>query len=130
MTEFHVPETKKLILSVNDKPTMEQPMYQWFFDNGVALIRARSTATAMELLRRAKYDAVITNLRRVESGHKNDNAGIDLVQQVRRANQHVPIFIYTMNIDQPTRQSALSSGATHITANPTELQSLLKKHIF
>ncbi len=129
MSEFHIPETEKIVLSVNDSPTMEQPMFQWFYENGVALVRARSTAKAMELLGRAQYDAVITNLRRFENGSKNDNAGIDLLQQIRRMGQDIPVFIYTMNIDQATRQSALSSGATYITANPTELQSMLKKHI-
>ena len=129
MSEFHIPETEKLVLSVNDSPTMEQPMFQWFYENGVALVRARSTAKAMELLGRAQFDAVITNLRRFENGNKNNSAGIELAQQIRRINQSIPIFVYTMNIDQPIRQSALASGVTYITTSPAELQSMLKTHI-
>ena len=30
MSQFHIPETEKIVLSVNDSPTMEQPMFQWF----------------------------------------------------------------------------------------------------
>ena len=129
MSEFHIPETQKIILSVNDSPTMEQPMFQWFYENGVALVRARSTAKAMELVGRAQFDAVITNLRRVENGSKNNNAGIELTQQIRRINPNIPVFVYTMNIDQTVRQSALASGVTYITTSPTELQTMLKKHI-
>lgn len=129
MSEFHIPETQKIILSVNDSPTMEQPMFQWFYENGVALVRARSTAKAMELLGRAQFDAVVTNLHRFENGSKNNNAGIELTQQIRRINPNIPVFVYTMNIDQTVRQSALASGVTHITTSPTELQSMLKRYL-
>jgi hypothetical protein len=59
MPDVRIPETHKLVLSVNDKPTMEQGMFQWLYDHGVAIVRARSMAKAMELLGRAHYDAVI-----------------------------------------------------------------------
>lgn len=129
MSDFHIPETEKIILSVNDSPTMEQPMFQWFYENGVALVPARSTAKAMELLSRVQFDAIVTNLRRFENGSKNNDAGIDLTQQIRRINPSIPIFVYTMNIDQSVRQSALASGVTYITTSPTELQSMLKRHL-
>ncbi len=109
---------------------MEQSMFQWLYDRGAAIVRARSTAKATELLGRAHYDAVITNLRRVEYGPKHNTAGIELTQQIRRVNPHLPIFIYTLNIDLPTRQFALSSGATLITANPMELEVALKQYDF
>lgn len=130
MPEVLLPETQKFLLSVSDSSSMEQSLYQWLHENGVVIVRAGSTEKAMELLGRAQYNAVITNLRRVESGRKNDDAGIELTQQIRRSSPHVPIFIYTMNIDLATRQSALASGATMITTNPTELRSGLKKYDF
>ena len=130
MPEVLLPETRKFLLSVNDDTSMEQSLYQWLHENGVVIVRARSTEKAMELLGRAQYNAVITNLRRLEAGSKNNNAGIELTQQIRRISPHVPIFIYTMNIDAATRQSALASGATMITTNPTELKSGLKKYGF
>lgn len=129
MPDIHLPETQKIVLSVNDSATMGQDIFNWFYQNGVTLVRARSTARAMELLGRAQFDAVISNLRRFENGAQNNNAGIDLVQQIRRVNPSIPVFIYTMNIDQATRQSATSSGVNVITTNPTELQAALKKHV-
>ena len=83
----------------------------------------------MELLGRAQFDAVITYLRRFENGSSNINAGVELTQQIRRINSQIPIFVYTMNIDQSVRQSALASGVTYITTSPTELQSMLKRHL-
>src|SRR5688572_14085318 len=110
MANVHVPETRKIVLSVNDSPTMAEEMWQWLHQRGVAIIRASSTANAMALLGRAQFDAVITNLRRVEPGapQKNNNAGIDLTQQIRRVNAHLPVFVYTLNIDQQTRDSAMN----------------------
>jgi DNA-binding NarL/FixJ family response regulator len=128
MSHVSVPETKRIVLHVNDSPGVEQNMFQWLFERGVALLRANSTAAALELLGRARCDAVITNLRRFEYGAKakNNNAGIELTQMIRRSDPHIPIFIYTMNIDQATRESAQRSGATLITTSPTELQAALK----
>jgi DNA-binding NtrC family response regulator len=130
MREVRIPETHKLLLFINDQPTMEQSTYQWLYTRGVAIVRARSTAKAMELLGRAHYDAVITNLRRVEHGCKNNHAGIELTQQIRRLKPHLPIVIYTLNIDLPTRQVAMLSGATLLTGNPLELQAALKQYGF
>ena len=129
MPDIHLPETQKIVLSVNDSATMGQDMFQWFYENGLTLVRARSTGRAMELLNRAQFDAVISNLRRFENGAQNNNAGIDLVQQIRRVNTSIPVLIYTMNIDHATRQSATSSGANFITTSPAELQAALKKHV-
>ena len=127
MTRVLLPESTQFLLSVNDDPTMEQGLFDWLYENGTVIVRARSTAKAMELLGCANYSAVITNLRRFEFGGMNDNAGIELTQQLRRVNAHVPIFIYTINIDGATRQLALSSGATMITADPAKLQAGLKE---
>jgi hypothetical protein len=84
----------------------------------------------MELLGRAHYDAVITNLRRVEHGCKNNYAGIELTQQIRRLKPHLPFVIYTLNVDLPTRQVAMFSGATLLTANLMELHATLKPYGF
>src|SRR5205823_4198578 len=109
-----VPETRKILLWVNDEPSMSQERWDWLQQRGGAILAARSTAHAMELLERARCDAVITNLRRDEGGGKNNNAGVDLTQRIRRVHPHLPVLIYTMNIDVATRQLAFSSGATLI----------------
>ncbi len=132
MADVQIPETNKIILKVSDKASTEHGMFNWLQERGVAIVQAGSTAKAMELLERYQYlfDAVITNLRRIEPGSKikNNNAGIELTQQIRRFNQKIPIFIYTLNIDHAIRVSAKDSGVTVITTNPIELQDALKKY--
>ena len=128
MSRVPVPESRLFVLSVNDDPTMDQEMYQWLYNGGVVIVRAHSTTKAMELLGRTHFNAVITNLRRIEFGSKNNNAGIELTQQIRRMNAHLPIIIYTMNLDAPTRQMAMHSGATLVTTNFAELQAELRKY--
>ena len=128
MPKKNLTETQKFLLWVNDHLTMDEKRYQSFSENGVVVVCAASTAKAMELFSRARYDAVVTDLRRLEHGQKKDNAGIELAQQIRRANNHIPILIYTINIDSSIIESAKRSGATVITTNPLELDAALKEH--
>lgn len=121
-------ETTKLLLWVNDNLAMDESRYQGFLSNGVSVVCAATTGKAIELFGRAQYDAIITDLRRQEYGQKNDNAGIELTQQIRRTNGHIPIFIYTINLDSLIVDLAKRSGATLITANPAEFDNTLRQH--
>ena len=128
MSKVILAETTKFLLFVNDNLAINQDRFKKLINHGVVIASARSTAKALELLGRAQYDAVLSDLRRVEHGRKNDNAGIELTLQIRRNNPHIPIFIYSINIDFATRQFALSGGATLVTDNPAELESGLRKY--
>jgi DNA-binding response OmpR family regulator len=130
MSKVAIEETRRIILSVNDSPTMGKEMFDWFQDRGVAVVRARSTAKAMEWFRRIAFDAIISNLRRFENNMQGNHAGIELAKLVRIDNKQVPIFIYTSNVDAATRQLALMSGATSVATLPGELQTELKKRGF
>ncbi len=117
-----VPETRKLLLSVSDKTTMDEDIWQWLFKHGVAIVRANSTRKALELLGRAQYDAVLSNLRRKEDGVPNPDAGIELAAQVRRINPYLPVIIYTFNPARAKVQAAMDCGASLVTVNPIELK--------
>lgn len=121
----NMPETRKIFLSVNDNPTMNGELWGWLYSRGVIQVRAHSTAKALDFMSRCQFDGVISNLRRVENGRQNPQAGIELAQNLRRINPGLPIAIYTMNIDSTTRNAALHAGANLITVNPDELKQWL-----
>jgi CheY-like chemotaxis protein len=128
MSKKKLLETSKLLLWVNDNLSMDESRYQGFLSKGVSIVCAASTGKAIELFGRAQYDAIVTDLRRQEYAQKNDNAGIELTQQIRRTNGHIPVFIYTINIDASLVDLAKRSGATLITTNPAELDNALRQH--
>ena len=121
-------ETNKFILWVNDHLSLDEGRYHSFMGKGVIVVCAASTGKAIDLFGRARYHAVVTDLRRLEYGQKNDSAGIELTRQIRTNNSHIPIFIYTMNIDSSVVSLAKRAGATMITTNPVELDAALRQH--
>jgi CheY-like chemotaxis protein len=128
MAKKKLTETNKFILWVNDHLSLDEDRYHGFMEKGVIVVCAASTGKAIDLFGRARYDAVVTDLRRLEYGQKNDSAGIELTQQIRTNNNHIPIFIYTMNIDSSVVNLAKRAGATMITTNPVELDAALRQH--
>ena len=104
---------------------MNGELWDWLYSRGVIQVRAYSTAKALDCMSRCQFDGVITNLRRMENGRQNLQAGIELVQNVRRIHPGLPIAIYTMNIDSATRNAALHAGANLITISPDELKQWL-----
>jgi DNA-binding NarL/FixJ family response regulator len=61
----------------------------------------------------------------MENGCKNLRAGIELAQNIRRINSDLPVAVYSMNIDQATRNAAIHAGVNCITVNPDELKQWL-----
>ena len=118
---IHLAETNKLLLFVNDKLSINQERFKKLANNGVAIISASSTEKAMELFSRVRFDAVLTDLYRLEKGFNNGNAGIELTIKIRQLNKAIPIFIYTKNLKPGVSQLATTSGATLITENSMEL---------
>lgn len=118
---IHLAETNKLLLFVNDKLSINQERFKKLANNGVAIISASSTEKAMELFSRVRFDAVLTDLYRLEKGFNNGNAGIELTVKIRQLNKAIPIFIYTKNLKPGVSQLAATSGATLITENSMEL---------
>ena len=89
---IHLAETNKLLLFVNDKLSINQERFKKLANNGVAIISASSTEKAMELFSRVRFDAVLTDLYRLENGFNNGNAGIELTVKIRQLNKAIPIL--------------------------------------
>lgn len=120
-----IPETRKLILTVNDDPTMDKKLIEWLRKRGCVALRANSTAWAFELLKKHAVDAIISDLRRDEGSIKNPTAGIEMTRLIRDAGIRIPIMIYTMNVPEPHRKLAKAAGADLISTQPSDLYQWL-----
>lgn len=125
---IQVTETKKLLLFVNDELSINQERFKRLVNSGTAIVCAASTEKAMELFGRVRFDAVLTDLYRLENGFNNGNAGIELTLKIRQLNKAIPIFIYTKNLKPGVAQLAATSGANLITESATELDSAMHAH--
>ena len=96
-----LPETRKLILSVNDKDNIDVKLYYWLLERNAVVLRANSTEHALYLLGRVDVDTVITDLRRNEGALSNPTAGIELTRAIRERGSRLPIIIYTMKVPPP-----------------------------
>jgi CheY-like chemotaxis protein len=126
---MQVTETRRLLLFVNDKLRIDQERFKKLANGGTAIICAASTDKAMALFGRVRFDAVLTDLHRLENGFDNGNAGIELTLKIRQLNKAIPIFIYTKNLKPGVSQLAATAGATLITESPTELDHAMHAHL-
>lgn len=126
MSRVKIQETRRIVLTVNDNPTMDNALYSWLQSRGAAVLRANSTAHALELMGRARADVIISNLARDEGGVKNGQAGIQLAKQIRTSGSQVPIVIYTMKKAPQVKGLAVEAGANYVTESLGELKSWLK----
>jgi CheY-like chemotaxis protein len=117
------------ILWVDDRPDERALELAKLRDDGVEVLRARTTAEAMDVLSlRRGVRAIVTDLARTEDGEFRATAGLALLRQLKEAEQEQPVLVYT---DAPRaaldRGDALEAGATVVTASPVDLFAALRR---
>jgi len=114
--------SSKRLLWVDDKPKNNSYLISTLKDRGAEIDTARSSEEALQRLREAPYDIVISDMARPEG----DQAGISLVQTMRKRGIDVPVYVYCSAwAAEHLRESALKAGAAGITASGTTLLSML-----
>lgn len=126
MSRTKFPETRRIVLTVNDQSDIDSDLYAWLQSRGVAVLRANSTVRALELMDLARADVVISDLARNEDGGENPSAGMHLAKQIRKRGSQVPIVIYTMNKAPQVKGLAVDAGANYVTESAVELRSWLE----
>lgn len=121
------PETRRLVLAVNDDPQADLGLYEWLASRGVAVLRAYSTTQALALLDRARVHVVISDLARSEGGVVHKRAGMDLARQIRDRGSDVPLVIYTLDKSLQARELAVEAGANYVTEGEADLRDWLTK---
>lgn len=117
------------ILWVDDKPSNNAYEVATFEDQGIKVKQVLSTTEAMRELMsgRENYDVIISDMGRREEGEYRGSAGILLIEQVRKNNMKLPIYIYSSARDlDKNKKETLEVGGNGATASPVELFELVK----
>ena len=121
------PETRRLVLAVNDDPQADLRLYEWLVSRGAAVLRAYSTAHALALLDRVRVHVVISDLARLEGDVLHKRAGMDLARKIRERGSDVPMVIYTMDKSPQVRELAVEAGVNYVTEGADDLCDWLTK---
>jgi CheY-like chemotaxis protein len=123
-------DTVKSILWVDDNPRNNSFLIESLQSGGFEVVLAVSTADALAKFKAGRFDRVISDMGRTESGQHNAIAGLELTRKIREIDGNVPIIIYTTSrAVRAYRVEALSAGANEITASPTVLMNALEFEI-
>jgi CheY-like chemotaxis protein len=116
------------VLWVDDHPENNAILADSLLRDGVRIDTALSTDEALARLRRHRYAAVISDMGRAEDGADVPDAGLRLLDAVRRTQPALPFVIYCGERSALTyRDRALAAGATAITASPAEVVTQLQR---
>lgn len=113
------------ILWVDDRPNNNIYEREAFESLGFTFTLALSTDEALGLLKDHIYDAIISDMGRVEGPRE----GYVLLDAVRKQDNNVPFFIYTGSNAPRHKREAAERGAQGSTNNPQELIELVAKHM-
>jgi len=129
--ELHegVEPDRKRILWVMDNPQNYAFAIAKLERDGVEIIKAKSTAEAIELLnlQGADIDGIVTDVSRQENGVHHPKAGLELIKKIREAEFKLPIFVLCSERNIREYHAALkAAGAIEATASSLDLIGALK----
>lgn len=116
------PENLTSLLWVDDNPKNNAMLIQNFTEKGISITTAISTKEALLKMETEKFDAIITDMGRTESGERLDTAGIDLSIKIRENDKNIPIFIYSWSKTAKSKMDeAKDAGITKVATSKSDL---------
>src|ERR1035438_8949283 len=115
------------VLWVDDEPENTAYEVAALKDRGVEVSQSRSTQDAIAKLAGPEgFDAVITDMQRLENGHLRRTAGLELITWIRQSGLSIPVLVYASRQSVNEYASAvLDAGGVGAAASATELFELL-----
>lgn len=116
------------ILWVDDRPDANVYERARVKDSGYEVLPAESTAAALRVLAsEGPVQLIITDMARVEAGGSyNTTAGLDLIKNLRKANDLTPVVVYSSRRSlAPVLEELQKLPNVSYTTSPTELINLI-----
>src|SRR5205085_2328843 len=114
------------ILWVDDRPKNNSYLVSQLQQLGVTVDQVTSTLDALAAFNNKPYDAIISDMGRLEGSTYNVAAGVEMTRLIRQQRRDMPLIIYcAAQAAQGYGAAALAAGATGVTSSPTELLALL-----
>ena len=115
------------ILWVDDNPKGNSFLVEQIRAWGAEVDLAESTSAGLAAFAAQDYQAVISDMVRKENGSVRDDAGMQLLLQIRQRNPGIPFFVFCSPRNARRWGSELkNAGAQGVTASETELLRLLQ----
>ncbi|HEX4982276.1 MAG TPA: response regulator [Ilumatobacteraceae bacterium] len=111
------------ILWVDDFPQNNNEIVHALTTLGIPVDSALSTEEALRLVDPWRHGLVITDLGRRENGIEHPDAGLELLQELRRRDISLPVFVFAGLRGVERRDELLEAGAALATNRATELFS-------
>jgi len=118
------PPTRRInrVLWVDDNPYNNRLYVAQLEEVGIAVDLATATSSALGKFEANAYDAVVSDMGRLEQGVYHDSAGVDLISELRKSGTKVPIFVFcSREKAQRFGEVALQAGATEVTSSPVRV---------
>lgn len=114
------------VLWVDDNPDNNRLYIAQLEEVGISVDLATATSAALGKFESNPYDAVVSDMGRLEQGAYRDSAGLELVNALRTMDASVPIFIFCSR-EKARRfgDAAIQAGAADVTSSPTRILAKL-----
>lgn len=103
------------VLWVDDHPAHNALLVDHLERQGVVVDTARSTKEALQKLTGQRYQLIVSDMERVESGKPVPNAGLELIRTVRTFDRDTPVVIYGRGGGRAMEDTATQIGADLVT---------------
>lgn len=117
------------VLWVDDHPENNEHERQALGALGIRFTLSTSTAEALKLLAAQAFNVIITDLGRSTADENDPDAGIHLLNELRRRRIDIPCVVYAGHRAVEQRDQVLAAGAASSTNRPTELFDAVVKAI-
>lgn len=122
------PLPPRRILWVDDNPSNNAFEMARLRSEGIEIVEATSTEEGMRIAvaGRLPIAAIVSDMGRRENGKYRPKAGLELIQALRNAGLHLPVFVYSSAkyLDR-TRIDVVHAGGNSATASPVELFEMI-----
>ena len=119
------PITAKRVLWVDDRPSNNDYLIHAFRGLGIEVVLANSTKDGETALSKGSFDVVITDMSRPPE----NEAGLDLVRNIRKSDSKTPIIIYAAYWASQHRGQEENFGVNLITNDPSAVYSTVLKRM-
>lgn len=110
------------ILWVDDYPINNALIFEKLESDGFRVDRALSTREGLKLFSQRSYDVILSDMGRNEDSRDVPDAGIKLVEALRKSDAAIPIVIFCSNRARELySERAIAAGANHITSSAVDL---------
>lgn len=109
------------ILVVDDNEDIRETVGVILSGSGYRCESAKNGVEAMQRVRQARFDAVVTDLEMPEMD------GIALTREIRQHFSSLPVMIMTGHSDDDSRETAFRAGAREFLSKPFDVPDLIRK---